>query len=88
MTDDVYHELNFLLGIRKTDKGLSASGVWNKRTPESPGPDERFVEVTLDIPESLWAHPRLKGRMESRLENEFKTWLTELGPAMGQEDIQ
>jgi hypothetical protein len=81
VAEDVYNELTFLLGVKKTRGGLSTTGVWNKRGPENPGPEDRFIEVTLEIPESLWARPRMKGRMESRLEEDYVDWIKDLkGP--------
>jgi hypothetical protein len=78
VAEDVYNELTFLLGIKKTRTGLSTTGVWNKRAPENPGPEDRYIEVTLEIPESLWARPRMKGRMESRLEEDYVDWIKDL----------
>lgn len=88
MPKDVYNEVTFILGLKKTNKGVTTSGVWNKLGPASPSSDERFVQVTLEIPESLWAHPKMKGRMESKLEEDFEGWIKDLkAPSMGQEDL-
>lgn len=77
MTEDSYQELTFLLGIKKTNKGLSASNVWNRSRPKNTDEEERLIWVTLEIPESLWAYPKLKGKLESRLEEEFQAFLVE-----------
>ncbi len=78
MAKDEWEEVTFILGVKPGKRGLTTTGVWNKRGPETTEENERLLEITLEIPASLWARPKMKGRLESRLEEDYLDWIKDV----------
>lgn len=75
MTEE-YHKVEFLLGLKRSAKGVVAFNVWStKRGPELLNAGARVVKVTMEVPESLWAFPDVKGRLESTLKKEMEAFI-------------
>lgn len=76
---DQHVEVEFLLGLRQRPKGkVTAFKIWTRSAPGTLAGDERVLRVKLQVPLSLWAYPGMKGRLESRLEEEFEAFLEEM----------
>lgn len=86
MTKDQWEEVTFILGVKRGSRGLTTTGVWNKRGPENTEDNERLLEITLEIPASLWARPKMKGRLESRLEEDYLDWIRDVDTPKEEDD--
>ena len=79
--DETFYEVNFVLGLRKstTAKGVTTVRAFRASTtePNKLEVNERLLRVKIDVPESLWAMPVIKGRLESRLIEEFEAFIEE-----------
>jgi hypothetical protein len=87
---DVYHTFTCTIGVRaKRSKnknsdaitGLTLSGAYVNK-PDMLESDVRLVRVTLELPESLFQiETKVKGRLESRLQDEYTALIEELTDA-------
>ena len=82
--NEPYHTVEFTVGIKairdRDDhiKGVKGTTLWQE-LPNHIAKDERLLRVTVEIPESFFAvTAKVKGRIESRLEEEFAVLLEEL----------
>ncbi len=84
MPDEPYHEVEFTVGIKATRnpdgtvKSVKGSHLWQD-LPDHVGKDERLLRVKVEVPESFFAvATQVKGRIESRLEEEYVALIEEL----------
>lgn len=86
MPDEPFHTVEFTVGIKATRnpdgtiKSVKGSDLWQD-LPNHIGRDERLLRVTVEVPESFFAvATKVKGRIESRLEEEYVALIEELEP--------
>jgi len=82
VSGDVWVEVEFTIGVRQTKRGdgshtYKLDGAWQDK-PNYLDKEIRLVRVKLDVPESLWGMPQVKGRLESRLHEEWEALLEEM----------
>lgn len=82
--NEPYHTVEFTVGIkamRDRDnriKEVKGTALWQD-LPNHVSKDERLLRVSVEIPESFFAvTAKVKGRIESRLEEEFAVLIEEL----------
>lgn len=76
---DVWHEIEFHLGMKRTSTGeVRFYRAWLGE-PESIDASIRVLKVRLQIPESMWELPTIRGKVKSDLKEEYDMFLTELG---------
>lgn len=86
MPDEPYHEVEFTVGIKATRnpngtiKSVKGTTLWQE-LPNHIGKDERLLRVTVDVPESFFAvAAKVRGKIESRLQEEYVALIEELEP--------
>lgn len=84
MPDEPFHTVEFTVGIKATRnpngtiKSVKGSHLWQD-LPDRVGKDERLLRVKVEVPESFFSiTTKVKGRIESRLEEEYVALIEEL----------
>jgi hypothetical protein len=84
LPDEPYHEVEFTVGLRATYAKdgtiMNVKGIelWQGKPNVIPT-NMRLLRVTVDVPESFFAvSAHVKGRLESRLEEELAVLIEEL----------
>jgi hypothetical protein len=77
--DDVWHDVEFVLGLVMSKKGPRAWKIWSRGKPEgSLDADVRLVRVKLEVPESMWMLPAIRGKLKSELKAEYEAFMEEI----------
>lgn len=81
---DISHKVEFTVGLKAirhpdgTIKKIKGEGLWQTR-PDWVQNDVRLLRMELEIPESFFGLTHVaKGRLESRLQEEFEVFMNEL----------
>lgn len=84
MVDEPFHTVEFTVGIKAlrhtngTIKSVKGSHLWQD-LPNHIAKDERLLRVTVEVPESFFAvSTQVKGKIESRLQEEYVALIEEL----------
>jgi hypothetical protein len=83
--NDVFYEVDFVVGIEATfdDYGTATllprfSDAWSSGPQGQRNAEERLVRVKIEVPQSMWRLPMLRGKMKSDLNEEFQAWVEEI----------
>lgn len=85
MMTDYWHEVEFIVGLRAvtrtngTIERVDFQDAW-VRGPNSAvlAPETRLVRVKLEVPESHWKLPAVRGKLKSDLSEEYSAFLEEM----------
>lgn len=84
MVDEPFHTVEFTVGIKATRnvdgtiRNVKGSQLWQE-LPNHIAKDERLLRVTVEVPESFFAvSAKVKGKIESRLAEEYVALIEEL----------
>lgn len=82
--DDVWHEVEFVLGLQARTKTngdierIDFGGAWARGPSTSVGPETRLLRVRLEVPESHWKLPAIRGKLKSDLSEEYVAFLEQM----------
>lgn len=84
MPDDVWHDVEFVLGLKAKNnvKGeinrVDFAGAWARGPSGNLDAETRLIEVRLQVPESHWKLPAIRGKLRSELTEEYEAFLESL----------
>jgi len=78
--EDVWHDVEFYLAIRlDEEKGVaSLYQAWRRKPDKDLPASVKVLKVKLEMPESMWRLPILRGKMKSDLKEEYDLFLEEM----------
>ncbi len=76
---DVWHELEFLIAVEMNeDYGtVKFHQAWARKPSKDLPTNVRMIKVKLEVPESMWKLPAIRGKMKSDLKEEYEAFLKE-----------
>lgn len=76
---DVWHGVEFYVAIRLDDeKGAKFFQAWRRKPDKDLPANVKVLKVKLEMPESMWTLPILRGKMKSDLKEEYELFLEEM----------
>lgn len=84
MAEDVWHEVEFVIGLQARTKTngdierVDFYDAWARGPSGSVGPETRLLHVKLEVPESHWRLPAVRGKLKSDLSEEYVAFLEQM----------
>lgn len=80
---DYWHEVEFVIGLEAKKTGsridrINLYDTWVTQPRGSVDPDVRLFRVKLEVPESNWKLPVLRGKVKSELKQEYEMFVEEM----------
>jgi hypothetical protein len=82
---DIFYDVDFVVGVQaEFDEYGTAltlprfTEAWTSGPAGSRDANERLVRVKIEVPQSMWRLPMLRGKMKSDLNEEFEAWIEEV----------
>lgn len=79
--EDVWHELEFLVAVELNEDYNTAKfhQAWARAPSKDLPTSVKLIRVKLEVPESMWRLPTIRGKMKSDLKDEFDAFIEEIG---------
>ena len=77
--DDVWHKLEFLIAVEMNEdyETVKFHQAWLKAPSKDLPSNVRLIKVALEVPESMWRLPAIRGKMKSDLKEEYDAFIEE-----------